>query len=183
MTRSRIILVGKGASGKDHARTILTEMMGMQYGVSYTTRPPRENEVEGKDYYFRSHKFFEEMKAKDEWFEYVEFNGWLYGTTKDQFYGDCNVFIMTPKGLAHLSEEDRQDSCVIYFDIDATIRAQRMSERKGDADSIHRRLSADEEDFKDFDDYDVIITSPSYEAADLIDVVRVYLAHKPIARV
>ena len=46
----RIILVGKAASGKDHARKVL-EAYGAKYAVSYTTRPPRENEVDAKDYF------------------------------------------------------------------------------------------------------------------------------------
>ena len=48
---NKIILVGKGASGKDHLRKIL-EGRGFTYGISYTTRPPREGEIDGQDYYF-----------------------------------------------------------------------------------------------------------------------------------
>jgi len=47
----RTVLVGKAASGKDHFRKVL-ENKGFKYAVSYTTRPPRTGEVEGKDYFF-----------------------------------------------------------------------------------------------------------------------------------
>ena len=47
----RIILVGKAASGKDHLRKRF-ESRGFKYSVSYTTRPPREGEIDGKDYFF-----------------------------------------------------------------------------------------------------------------------------------
>ena len=43
---NKVILVGKGASGKDHLRKIL-EGRGFTYGTSYTTRPPREGEMVG----------------------------------------------------------------------------------------------------------------------------------------
>jgi guanylate kinase len=46
----RIVLVGKAASGKDHLRKRF-ESRGFNYAVTYTTRPPREGEVNGKDYY------------------------------------------------------------------------------------------------------------------------------------
>jgi len=49
----RIILVGKAASGKDHLRKRF-ESRGFKYAVSYTTRPPREGEIDGKDYIFIS---------------------------------------------------------------------------------------------------------------------------------
>ena len=47
----RIILVGKAASGKDHLRKKF-ESRGFKYAVTYTTRPPREGEIDGKDYLF-----------------------------------------------------------------------------------------------------------------------------------
>jgi len=183
MIKSRIILVGKGAAGKDYARTILTDVVGMKYGVSYTTRPPRKNEVNGEDYNFISEEDFMGMDLLDEWFEWVNFNGWMYGTTNDQFHGDCTVFIMTPEGLSHLATEDRDESLVVYFDIDASVREQRMSERKANADSIHRRLKADEQDFMNFDDFDILVTDPHYTDQDIVSITRRFLASKTVQKV
>lgn len=176
----RIILVGKGASGKDHARETLTNLLGFKYGISYTTRPPRENEVDGKDYFFLSQEQFQTKIDNDEWFEYVPFNGWLYGTTNDQFYGDCSLFIMTPTGLSHLTEKDRSKSFVIYFDISEGIRRTRMLQRKGNADSVERRLEADELDFANFNDFDYCVTNPFYTEENLIDVIRKGMATKTV---
>ena len=166
----RIILVGKGAAGKDHAREILTSM-GLIYDPSYTTRPPRENEKDGVDYNFITEEDFKGMDMLNEWYETVRFNSWLYGTTNVQFYSGSDIFIMTPHGISLVKEDDRRKSLIIYFDIDATVRSQRMSERKGNADSIHRRLSADEKDFKNFSDFDVKVTNPNYTPADIYDLI------------
>lgn len=179
----RIILVGMGASGKDHARNILTNILGFEYGVSYTTRPARENEVEGKDYHFVSTEKFQEMIDNDEWFEYVPFNGWNYGTTKEQFYGSCSLFIMTPSGLSHLSEKDRSESFVIYFEAPEKVRRHRMSLRKGNADSIERRLKADTEDFKDFSDYNIKVDNHLYSNSELIELVRKHMATKLVQKI
>lgn len=156
----RIILVGKAASGKDHARKLIMNAGG-NYAVSYTTRPPREGEENGKDYFFISAEEFEWMINKDKFYEYVEFNGWYYGTTNKQMSED-DTFIMTPLGLSHLSKEDRSESLVVYFDIPEDIRKERMLARQGDADSVDRRLVADEADFKTYNDYDIIINDPNY---------------------
>ena len=166
----RIILVGKGAAGKDHAREILTGM-GLTYDPSYTTRPPRENEKDGLDYNFITEEDFKGMDLLNEWYETVRFNNWLYGTTNVQFYAGSDIFIMTPHGVSLIKPEDRVKSLVVYFDIDATIRGARMLERKGNADSIHRRLSADEKDFKDFTDFDIKVTNPSYTSSDIYDLI------------
>ena len=70
----RIILVGPGASGKDFMRKRLEER-GMTYAVSYTTRPPRPGEKDGKDYFFLSQEQCQSMKDEDEFYEVIDFNG------------------------------------------------------------------------------------------------------------
>jgi len=155
----RIILVGKAASGKDHMRKQL-ESKGFKYAISYTTRPPRSNEENGKDYIFISKEEFEDMIKDDLFYEHVSFNGWYYGTSKRQFYED-DVFIMTPHGLSLVSPEDRKQSIVFFFDIPYDIRKERLSLRS-DADTVDRRLEADEKDFSGFTDFDIHITNENF---------------------
>lgn len=159
MKHKRIILVGRAASGKDHMRKLL-ESRGFKYAVSYTTRPPRSTEEDGKDYFFLSEEEFKAMIEKDEFYEHVSFNSWYYGTTKEQFYND-DVFIMTPHGLSCVHPSDRKDSFVIFLDMDYDIRRERLSQRS-DADTVERRLEADERDFSNFTDYDVRITNEDF---------------------
>lgn len=156
----RIILVGPGASGKDFMRKRLEER-GMTYAVSYTTRPPRPGEENGKDYFFLSQAQCQAMQDEDEFYEVIDFNGWSYGTTLKQFYRD-DVFIMTPSGLSHLSKEDRAKSFVIFFDIDEEIRRQRLGERVMPGHTVEARLQADRELFAGFSDYDLKITNPNF---------------------
>jgi guanylate kinase len=176
MFKKRIILVGKAASGKDYARKILEEKSYV-YGVSYTTRPPRVGEVEGKDYFFISVEDFQYMESQELWYEYVPFNGWFYGTTKEQFYGGCEVFIMTPKGLSHLSDDDRNESLVIYFNIDEITRRSRMNQRQGNADSVERRLEADFQDFQNFKNFDIEITDKDFSSEFLLNLISDYTIH------
>jgi guanylate kinase len=176
--KSRLILVGKAAAGKDHARKICEQWLGMPYQVSYTTRPPRDEETDGKDYFFITEEAFKEKIAADEWYEYVSFNNWYYGTTKEQFYTKGSVFIMTPSGLSHLSEEDREQSLVIYFDIDEETRKYRMYERAGNADSVERRLAADRVDFKDFSNYDIKVDNHKFYITDLAEIVKTHMNSK-----
>ena len=156
----RIILVGRAASGKDHIRKKF-ESRGFKYAVSYTTRPPREGEVDGQDYIFISPEKAQAMIKNEEFYEYVEFNGWIYGTTKDQFDED-DVFIMTPSGLAHVDEDSRKKSFVIFIDIDEEVRRQRMTARDMPGDSVERRLEADRKDFENFTNYDIRITNHDF---------------------
>lgn len=165
--KKRIILVGKSAAGKDHGRKICEQWLGIDYQVSYTTRHPRDEETHGSDYFFISESEFNTMTTQNLWFEHVQFNGWCYGTTCKQFEIPNSVFIMTPFGLSHLSEINRSESLVIYFDIPLEYRKNRMYERGGNDDSVERRVAADEVDFKFYTDYDIAIVDPYYRVGDL----------------
>jgi guanylate kinase len=159
----RIILVGKAASGKDYLRKFLEEKRGMKFAVSYTTRPARVGEVDGVDYNFISEETANHMIENNEFYEYVRFNGWLYGTAINQITdGIFNLFIMTPSGISKLKKEDRDSSIIIYLDIPKDIRINRLSSRNMPGDTLTRRLEADELDFKDFTDYDLKITEQTY---------------------
>lgn len=171
MEKKRLILIGKGGSGKDYARKISENIIGAKYAVSYTSRPPREGEVEGEDYFFVDESFFTEGMKNNFWYEYVVFNGWYYGTSNEQFQND-KLFIMTPKGLSHLSEEDRNESAVLYLNMPEEVRKERMLARNGNADSVERRLEADELDFENFEDWDFMMDNPFYRVDEIIEVWR-----------
>lgn len=156
----RIVLVGKAASGKDHLRKKI-ESRGFKCAVSYTTRPQREGEVHGKDYYFISEDEAKVLIESGFFYEYVIFNGWIYGTSVTQFFSD-DLFIMTPKGIHEIKPEDRLESFVIYLDIPSNVRIKRLNKRHMPGDSVKRRIEADELDFSDFTDYDLRITNSDF---------------------
>jgi guanylate kinase len=158
--KKRIILVGKAASGKDYARKVL-ENEGYSYAVTLTSRPPRVGEVNYKDYQFVDKEDFQRKIEEGFFYEYVPFNGWYYGTGKNQMETQ-NLFIMTPSGISNLKSEDRKESFIILFDIPIEIRKERL-EKRSDADTVDRRLEADERDFESFHDYDYLITDPNFK--------------------
>lgn len=156
--KRRIIIVGKGGSGKDYLRTILEKKLGLSYSVSYTSRPKRIGEINGEDYWFVERSYFKENS--DLFYEMVEFNNWFYGTSIVEFK-KSSVLIMTPYGISKIKPEDRDESFIVYLDIPVGIRRSRLSERK-DEDDTERRIIADDIDFEDFEDFDFIITNSAF---------------------
>lgn len=63
---------------------VLNSGPGLSYSVSYTTRAPREGEVDGVDYFFVSPEQFEQLVAVDEFLEWARVHGNLYGTSRAQ---------------------------------------------------------------------------------------------------
>jgi guanylate kinase len=153
----KIIIVGPGGSGKDFLRKKMVER-GFEYGVSFTSRPPREGEKEGIDYYYRDINFFE--ANEDIFLEIQEFNEWKYGISKGEF-SIKNLFILSPAGLKSLPKNFRDDSFVIYLNPPEDTRVKRLEERN-DADDVERRLIADQKDFFEFSDYDIMITNEDF---------------------
>jgi len=153
----KIIIVGPGGSGKDFLRKKM-ESRGFKYGVSFTSRPSRKDEQEGIDYYYRDDIFFE--NNKEIFLEIQEFNGWKYGISKGEF-SVKDLFILSPSGLRCLPKDLRENSFVIYLNPPGEIRKKRLSERN-DADDVERRFLADERDFYQFSDYDIMITNEDF---------------------
>ena len=76
-----IALFGKSASGKDTIQKWICSTFDWVHGiVSCTTRPIRENEQEGIDYYYLTNEQFAEKVLNGDMLEAASFNGWFYGT-------------------------------------------------------------------------------------------------------
>ena len=156
----KIILVGKAASGKDFLKSKM-ERKGFRTGVSHTTRPARPGEVDGVDYHFIDDVKFIEMIGQEQFIEYMEFNGWFYGQTEEDFNAS-DIMIMSKDGLDMLPKVYRDQCIVIYLDVPMAERLKRLSGRDDKNDSIERRITTDEKQFHGFTDYEIRITNPDF---------------------
>jgi guanylate kinase len=151
----KLIVVGKAAAGKDFLKQRLTGK-GFKAGVSHTTRSPRPNETNGVDYNFVDVATFKAMISEGRFIEYMEFNGWFYGQTEEDFNG-ADIMIMSKDGLDMLPSKYREQCVVIYLDSPMLTRLERLNDRNDNNDSIFRRMKTDDEQFENFKDYDIII--------------------------
>src|SRR5688572_4445090 len=70
---------------------VLECVENLSYSVSYTTRAPRQKEVDGREYFFVSRETFEEMVAAGEFLEWACVHGNLYGTAKNQILAETGA--------------------------------------------------------------------------------------------
>ncbi len=86
MAGKLIVLSGASSIGKSGMKDALLadKELGLLYVISMTTRPQKEGEVDGVDYYFTDIKKFAKAINNKELLEYTEFNGYYYGTPKNQ---------------------------------------------------------------------------------------------------
>lgn len=159
-----IALFGKAGSGKDTILHALVNKFPDRYNeiVSCTTRPPREGEQEGVNYYFLTVDQFTEKVLNGDMLEATEFNNWHYGTALSSLSTDkVNVGVFNPEGIRCLMEDNLVDLIAYYVQVGDKERLIRQLIREVDPDvkEIIRRFSADEKDFEDLEDidYQVII--------------------------
>ncbi len=80
-----ILFVMSGPSGAGKTTIVkgsLNELEDVEFSISYTTRPRRKGERNGKDYFFISEEEFKALTEKKEFLEWQAVHGHLYGTSK-----------------------------------------------------------------------------------------------------
>lgn len=164
MNKIKIIaLIGESGVGKDTLmRTFLTAVPFTLFHeiISCTSRPPREGERNGVNYFFHTIQEIEEKIAKNEMLEYTVFNNWYYGTSYNSINPNrINIGVFNIAGIKSLLARDDIDLKVIYVRASDKQRLIRQLNREENPDvtEIIRRFCADEEDFKDINfEYDTI---------------------------
>jgi guanylate kinase len=78
-----ILSAPSGAGKSTLCRALRQHFPDMSYSVSYTTRPPRQDEQNGADYHFITKTEFENRIARNQWAEWAEVYGNYYGTDAD----------------------------------------------------------------------------------------------------
>ena len=152
-----IALIGEAGSGKDTILQDLLQNSNFNEIISYTTRPPRDGEINGKNYFFLSPEEFLDKIQEDVMLEYTVFNGWFYGTPKEILKEGVNIGVFNPGGVWRLSQNDDIDLQVFKIECDAAERLRRQlnREQNPNVDEIVRRYTADKQDFRKLD-FDVI---------------------------
>lgn len=162
-----IYIMGKSSSGKDTIYKILKQNMDVSTYVPYTTRPKREDEIDGITYNFISDDEMHEYthgKRSSELIEYRTYNTvhgpWAYATISDeQFLSDKDmIMIGTLESYMKVKEnfQYKQDVEVlpIYIEVPDNIRLKRAIEREEKQkepkfEELCRRFIADSKDFSE----------------------------------
>jgi guanylate kinase len=110
-----IISAPSGAGKTTLLRKVIAELPGLQFSVSYTTRPPRGNERDGEDYHFISASHFQKMVERNEFLEWAEVLGNRYGTARR------NLAILKAQGNDLVLDIDTQGAKRVVEQIEPTI--------------------------------------------------------------
>lgn len=170
-----LALFGESASGKD---TIQKWLVNTETGipvhgiVSCTTRPRRDYEQEGIDYYFLTNEQFAEKVLNGDMLEATNFNNWFYGTPIDALdKTKINIGVFNPAGINALIADSRLEVIPLYVQASDKTRLLRSLNREENPNcaEICRRYFADKKDFYDFDfEYAIINNEIAFDKKSLI---------------
>ena len=158
-----LILVGESASGKSSIEKHLVENYGYNKVVSYTTREPRESEVDGVDYHFISVEQFYKLKGQNFFAETAMYNNWYYGIAKEDCTDD-KVAVLTPHGLRQVSKLPDINATSFYINVPRRDRLIKILQRGDSIEEAYRRNLSDVGQFDGIEDeVDYIICNEEYK--------------------
>lgn len=175
-----IAIMGEAGSGKDSLmQAILKLRPDFHEIISCTTRPMREGEAEGVNYYYYTPEQFGDRVLHNEMLECTVFNDWFYGTSYDSVRSDCiNIGVFNPTGVESLVARPDVDVKIIRVVAEDKTRLLRQLNRENSPDvrEIIRRFNADQLDFEGIEKDFEYIEIPNGEGADIVAGAMLALA-------
>lgn len=177
-----ILSAPSGAGKTSISREILRMFPEIRFSVSYTTRPPRPGEVDGRDYHFVSEEAFRRQIARGEFVEWVENYGRLYGTsrrTMDAYLesGQDLILDIEPRGAKAIRKDYPHGIFIFVLPPSLTELKARLAKRGEGADVVERRLRTSLDEIREALWYDYVIFNERLDEA--VDQFRaIYIAEK-----
>jgi guanylate kinase len=180
------IVSAPSGSGKSTLVNELFKMVShLDFSISYTTRPPRGSEQNGKEYFFVSREEFEAMIAADEFLEHAE----VYGDEKvrGEYYGTARRFLreaeargndlvldIDVQGASQVKEKMPEAVSIFILPPDRENLEWRLRNRGEDSEEvIRRRMDTARREIENYSKYDYILVNRVVEqsADQLKDIV------------
>ena len=159
-----------GAGKTTLTKKIAENNSNFKISISHTTRKPRPNEVNGKDYHFVSKENFEKLAKEKNFFEYAEIFNNLYGTLKKPVLellslGKDVLFDIDWQGTKQL-KESKKLSLITFFILPPnlkTLKERLLNRHNGQTNLVEERMKKFSEEVSHWSEYDYIFINDNLE--------------------
>ena len=160
-----LVLSSPSGAGKTTiCKEVLKKNKDLKMSISFTTRPKRKSEVDGKDYFFISEKKFKELQAKGFFIENAKVFDHLYGTPKNfveenLIKGVDVLFDIDWQGAQKLSNFSKTDIVSVFIlPPSNSILKERLKKRNEDSPEIvNKRMSKAKSEISHWIEYDYVL--------------------------
>lgn len=167
-----IVLSGPAGVGKGTVCRALRKVdTNISYSVSVTTRPPREGEVDGVDYFFKSKEEFKKMIERDELLEWAKYVDNYYGTpmkyVQDTIAEGKDIILeIEVQGAEQVKEKYPEGVFIFLVPPSFKELRERIVERGTESkELIEKRMNVAYQEFEMMKNYDYVVENDEVEAA------------------
>lgn len=170
-----LVLSSPSGAGKTSiCKKVVSLDENISLSVSYTTRPKRKSEKNGKDYFFVSKEKFEDLKIKNFFIEFANvFDNW-YGTPKNFIEKNLNngedvIFDIDWQGAQKLSDFSKNDVVSVFILPPSNKELhERLKKRAEDSDeTVSKRMSKARSEISHWIEYDYVLINHNLEDCSL----------------
>jgi len=165
MTNVFIISAPSGSGKSTLVKELREKVPNLEFSISYTTRKPRGEEQNGREYYFVSREQFEEMLRNDEFLEHANVFGNYYGTArrflrKAKEHEKDLLLDIDVQGAEQIRAKIPDAVSIFILPPNRGELEQRLRNRSQDTESvIQRRLDAATREIENYGKYDYILVN------------------------
>ena len=160
-----IILSSPSGAGKTTLVKEISRKNNFQISISHTTRKPRLNETDGKDYYFISETEFENLIHEDKFLEYAKVFQHYYGSSKDVIFkklkkGKNVIFDIDWQGTQQIKKQKLNYKIVTIFILPPSrdeLYNRLLNRDRNDEKIAKERMTQFNEDVLHWKDYDFVV--------------------------
>lgn len=166
-----VVSAPSGAGKTTLCQRLLNMIEGITFSVSYTTRVPRPEEVDGTDYFFVSEAEFRKMADAGEFAEWAQVHGNLYGTSKEKLEealerGTDILLDIDVQGARQLRDSYPEGIFIFVLPPSMDILSERLRGRMSDTpEVIAGRLRKAVDEIRDYGQYNYVIVNNILEQA------------------
>ena len=166
-----IIAAPSGCGKTSLVKALLENSKNLAVSVSHTTRKPRKGEIDGENYHFVSNETFEQMISNNDFLEYAEVFGNMYGTAKTNIYEklDSNINIILEidwQGARQVRQNMPEVISIFILPPSKNVLLERLTTRgQDDKATISERMENSEKEMSHYNEFDYLIINNQFDSA------------------
>ena len=166
-----LILSSPSGAGKTTLVKLLSKNRDFHISISHTTRKPRINEIQDKDYHFVDNNEFENLIKKDEFLEYAKVFNHFYGSTKTHVINNLKngknvIFDIDWQGAEQIKNKKMEYKLITFFVLPPSKKVlfNRLSNRDmKDKLIVEERMKVFGKDIQHWKNYDYVVINDNLQ--------------------